>query len=283
MRRRRAFTLVELLVVIGIIAILVAILLPTLARAREAAQRTACLSNVRELGNAFRIYAAQNKDSIPIGCVGGVDNLPVMQKQFSYVVNWNNANGTKVVQMGALALAGLAKSPKTYYCPSETNDPIFMFDTPQNVWPFDKNPIDPHLTTPGLGHTRFGYNTRPMAAWDITSAHPLPWIYPCRDYASNTFGMPRQAKLKNKAILSDMINWPSGVNRRHKKGVNVLYANGSGQWVDLKALQNSPAPPGQSWKNIPDGVTDAQYNGVILDESPATPTGVWIAMDKESR
>src|SRR5688500_15428049 len=73
LRRQRAFTLVELLVVIGIIAILIGILLPTLSRARESANKTACLSNMRELGNAFRLYAAGNKDAIPIGCVGVVD------------------------------------------------------------------------------------------------------------------------------------------------------------------------------------------------------------------
>src|SRR5437868_3024236 len=101
-RRPNAFTLVELLVVIGIIAILISILIPVLGRARESAQRTACLSNLRELGNTFRLYAAQNKDSIPLGCVGGVANLATMQKQFAYVVNWNNANGTRVVQMGCL-------------------------------------------------------------------------------------------------------------------------------------------------------------------------------------
>src|SRR5689334_19974171 len=68
-RRRCAFTLVELLVVIGIIAILVGILLPTLSRARESAKKTACLSNLKQLGDAFRLYAAGNKDAMPIGAV----------------------------------------------------------------------------------------------------------------------------------------------------------------------------------------------------------------------
>src|SRR5688572_27432006 len=83
--RRRAFTLVELLVVIGIIAILIGILIPTLSRARESANKTACLSNIRELGNAFRLYAAGNKDAMPIGCVGVVTPLSqalTSEKQF---------------------------------------------------------------------------------------------------------------------------------------------------------------------------------------------------------
>ena len=65
MRNRRAFTLVELLVVIGIIAVLVGILLPTISRAWDRAKSTACASNLREIGNAFRMYANDNRDHYP--------------------------------------------------------------------------------------------------------------------------------------------------------------------------------------------------------------------------
>lgn len=73
-KKQKAFTLIELLVVIAIIAVLMAILMPALNRAREQGRRAVCLSNLRQLGLAWTMYADENDDRIVNGESAGGGN-----------------------------------------------------------------------------------------------------------------------------------------------------------------------------------------------------------------
>lgn len=127
--RHSAFTLVELLVVIGIIAVLISILLPTLGRARSQAQAVQCMSNMRQWGVAFTMYTSANKGAIPNDGPDApvwndpsmwFNNLPPYLKQKGYdelhrTTTWSNATSTWTGGGGRIPRGGDAS---IFVCPS---------------------------------------------------------------------------------------------------------------------------------------------------------------------
>ena len=103
MKRMRGFTLIELLVVMGIIAILAAMLMPALQRAREAAKRTSCLNNLKQLGGGLAMWR-KDHGSIPKGT-----NLFCSQYQYGEEKAWGQL------------FPGYISSAELFYCPSENS------------------------------------------------------------------------------------------------------------------------------------------------------------------
>ena len=151
-RAPRGFTLIELLVVVAIIALLISILLPSLARARELSKRTVCSANLGGTGKGFATYATANNDDWPVpdaATAPGNSNIGA--------VDYTLATGVKRGQLldpaigettsGALVVSTTrgfwylirsgASSPKSFICPS-SEDMANDEDNPAAYWDFGK-------------------------------------------------------------------------------------------------------------------------------------------------
>jgi prepilin-type N-terminal cleavage/methylation domain-containing protein len=255
---RAGFTLVELLVVIGIIAVLISLLLPSLNRAREQANRAKCLSNLRQMSQFIQIYVNQFKGAMP---VGGNSANP----EFCYVLFQNNPGlgNYTYVGMGLIPAAGIISStPATddtagdglaFYCPVQTNEGS-GYNHHGNPW----------IGIPGHS-TRFSYTQRPEWSYQgSTTAFALP--YPTHTWTSKGDGtferirppktgafvpgvpwFPKPADYKGKALIIDMLTHPlppgSAVTgheawaQGHKTGINVLWSHWGAEFVRIEHLQ----------------------------------------------
>ncbi|MEO6435750.1 MAG: type II secretion system protein [Tepidisphaeraceae bacterium] len=256
---RSAFTLVELLVVIGIIAVLISILLPTLGRARESAKRTQCLSNLRQIGVFMNMYANQFKQEVPLGCTslgpnGCAEGNNYFLSKRSFTPDGDPPKLVRYIGLGLFIKMGYVKQvgggqnaggAMALFCPSAQGDIWHGFDAVNNKWPPSRNDIRSSYSSRSSTNNLIaqpGTHATDVVCWTYETGEPF---YPRKvvggDFDASATPLPKADmfklnKLKSKAIVSDVITGPDRVILVHKKGFNVLYANGGAKWVDLKLV-----------------------------------------------
>ena len=115
LKQNKAFTLIELLVVIAIIAILAALLLPALAAAKRKAQRINCVSNIKQVGIAFRLWEGDNGDRYPMS----VSTLNNGAKEKVYSTGNTPPPAGYGVTNVFVVMSNELSTPKVVFCPSD--------------------------------------------------------------------------------------------------------------------------------------------------------------------
>jgi prepilin-type N-terminal cleavage/methylation domain-containing protein/prepilin-type processing-associated H-X9-DG protein len=115
--RVRGFTLLELLVVIGITGLLMGVLLPSLSRSRQVAHRAACLSGLRQIGVAFTAYSMENDGSLPYGPQAPPPSATNFYPLTGNVTSLISLESGAPVGLGLLLSQHLAGNKESLFCP----------------------------------------------------------------------------------------------------------------------------------------------------------------------
>lgn len=216
-RRRKAFTLIEVLVVVAIIALLISILLPSLRQARELTRQTICLHNEKTLGMAWYQYQIDNKGAF---VYGGATSNPKIDNPPGWIqyIGTDPANQSEAVQIKAIQMGALFKYTRTveaYHCPSRQKNEIRTYEgnfgvagIPNAPWP--PNPSTWRIDQLKRPSNRIVYQDDSPKDWD--AIWHIPWDTPV---------------------------WWNHLEARHTKSSTFAFADGhseSWRWANKRTL-----------------------------------------------
>jgi prepilin-type N-terminal cleavage/methylation domain-containing protein/prepilin-type processing-associated H-X9-DG protein len=244
-KRPQGFTLVELLVVIAIIAVLAAMLLPALARAKAKAQQTACLNNLKQFATAWVVYSDDNNDRLVQDNKGDaagnwVQGYMNPSQGAAYVTDCTNAN-----RIMAGTLFPYMKNVGSYQCPADilgdarVTPPNFnrLRSYSMNSYMNSDNEMytshgAPYGGTPGFYSVNFKQTDirHPMPVSAIVFCEEVQWSIDDGQFADIPSGLPTNPQV---------IVWYNVPAMNHR-GSNFSFADGHAEfrkWVDGSTLQ----------------------------------------------
>lgn len=206
--KHKAFTLIEMLVVVSLIALLIALLMPSLRNAKKDATLTKCMSNANLIGQALSAYTVENESRLPY-----VGNL-YSNQQMGYVHYWTEyyPNASRVhgfQNWGLLSKAGLMHHQSDlWFCPLQVDYNSGGNSSHANAVPGPKNTVlAPGDESIGWAHARVGYLRRMF------------------DERGPYHGISLR-RVGGRAFFSDWFSTPSQVATRHGDSVTVWYGDG---------------------------------------------------------